>query len=172
MNQRQNGPDEQAISVYECHLGSWKRNGSDFLSYRELAEQLIPYVKTLGFTHIELMPVAEHPYDPSWGYQQTGYFAATSRFGSPKDFMFFVDQCHAANIGVIIDWVPAHFAKDEHGLYRFDGTGLFEHEDPRQGEHKDWGTAIFNFGRTEVQNFLISKPPWFVILLSNMPTQF
>ena len=157
MNQRQSGPDEQAISVYECHLGSWKRNGSNFLSYRELAEQLIPYVKALGFTHIELMPVAEHPYDPSWGYQQTGYFAATSRFGSPKDFMFFVDQCHAANIGVIIDWVPAHFAKDEHGLYRFDGTGLFEHEDPRQGEHKDWGTAIFNFGRTEVQNFLISN---------------
>ena len=148
---------ELAISIYECHLGSWKRNNEDFLSYRELAKQLIPYVKNLGFTHIELMPIAEHPYDPSWGYQQTGYFAATSRFGGPKDFMFFVDQCHAYNIGIIIDWVPAHFAKDEHGLYRFDGTGLFEHEDPRQGEHKDWGTAIFNFGRAEVQNLLISN---------------
>lgn len=157
LKKREDRKRHQALSVYECHLGSWKRNGEDFLSYRELADQLIPYVKELGFTHIELMPIAEHPYDPSWGYQQTGYFAATSRFGRPEDLMFFIDQCHASNIGVIVDWVPAHFAKDEHGLYRFDGTGLFEHEDARQGEHKDWGTAIFNFGRTEVQNFLISN---------------
>lgn len=157
LKKREDRKRNQALSVYECHLGSWKRNGEDFLSYRELADQLIPYVKELGFTHIELMPIAEHPYDPSWGYQQTGYFAATSRFGRPEDLMFFIDQCHASNIGVIVDWVPAHFAKDEHGLYRFDGTGLFEHEDARQGEHKDWGTAIFNFGRTEVQNFLISN---------------
>ena len=157
LKKREARKQHQALSVYECHLGSWKRNGEDFLSYRELADQLIPYVKELGFTHIELMPIAEHPYDPSWGYQQTGYFAATSRFGRSEDLMFFIDKCHASNIGVIVDWVPAHFAKDEHGLYRFDGTGLFEHEDARQGEHKDWGTAIFNFGRTEVHNFLISN---------------
>ena len=156
INQAHNKP----ISIYEVYVGSWRRKvgeGSGFLSYRELADQLIPYVKELGFTHIELLPIAEHPYDPSWGYQITGYFSPTSRFGSPHDFMYFVDECHQAGIGVIVDWVPAHFAKDEHGLRRFDGTGLYEHEDSRQGEHKDWGTCIFNFGRTEVQNFLISN---------------
>jgi len=156
---------DQPISVYELHAGSWKRKVGEepgFLTYRELAEELIPYVKDLGYTHIELLPMAEHPYDPSWGYQITGYYAATSRFGSPHDFMYFVDQCHQAGIGVIMDWVPAHFAKDEHGLRRFDGTGLFEHEDNRQGEHKDWGTSIFNFGRTEVKNFLISNAHFWI----------
>ncbi len=147
------------ISVYEVHLGSWRRNPNDppYLSYRELAEQLIPYIADLGYTHIELLPVAEHPYDPSWGYQTTGYFAPTSRFGSADDFRFFVDRCHNAGIGVLLDWVPAHFAKDAHGLRMFDGTHFYEHADPRQGEHRDWGTMIFNFGRNEVVNFLISN---------------
>ncbi len=151
---------DQPLSVYEVHLGSWMRNpDSDpgFLSYRELADKLVPYVKDLGYTHIELMPVAEHPYDPSWGYQITGYFAPTSRFGKPKDFMYLVDKCHRHDIGVLMDWVPGHFTKDENGLRRFDGTALFEHEDPRLGEHKDWDTLIFNYGRSEVRNFLISN---------------
>jgi 1,4-alpha-glucan branching enzyme len=153
------------ISVYEIHPGSWKRHvGQEpgFLSYRELAEDLVPYVKEMGFTHIELMPIAEHPYDPSWGYQITGYFAPTSRFGNPDDLKFFIDKCHQAGIGVIIDWVPAHFTKDDHGLRRFDGTALYEHEDPRLGEHRDWGTNIFNFGRTEVVNFLISNAIYWI----------
>ncbi len=151
---------EKPMSVYEVHLGSWKRKSdaeASFLTYGELAEHLIPYVKDHGYTHIELLPIAEHPYDPSWGYQLTGYFAPTSRFGSPMDFMKFVDKCHENNIGVIVDWVPAHFTKDDHGLRLFDGTHLYEHADPRKGEQKEWGTNIFNFGRTEVLNFLISN---------------
>lgn len=150
---------EKPVSVYEMHLGSWKRHIKDnsFYTYRELAEHLIPYVKELGFSHIELLPVAEHPYDPSWGYQITGYFAPTSRFGDPDDFMYFVNECHRNDLGVIIDWVPAHFTKDDHGLREFDGTHLYEHADPRQGEHRDWGTKIFNFGRVEVKNFLLSN---------------
>lgn len=149
---------EKPISVYEVHLGSWKRkDGSHWLTYRELAEQLIPYVKELGYTHIELMPIAEHPFDGSWGYQTGGYYAPTSRFGSPDDFRYFVDRCHQENIGVILDWVPAHFPKDAHGIGYFDGTHLYEHSDSRQGEHRDWGTLIFNYGRREVSGFLLSN---------------
>lgn len=146
------------LAVYEVHLGSWRRDQQGgFLNYRELAEQLVPYVTSLGFTHVEILPVAEHPYDPSWGYQGTGYFAPTSRFGTPHDFMFLVDYCHRHSIGVLVDWVPAHFAKDRHGLYFFDGTHLYEHADPRRGEHLDWGTAVFNYERPEVMNFLLSN---------------
>ena len=146
------------LSIYEVHLGSWRRGPHDaFLSYRELAEQLIPYVVGQGFTHIELLPVTEHPLDDSWGYQATGYYAPTSRHGSPDDFRYFVDQCHRQGVGVILDWAPGHFPKDAHALARFDGSALYEHEDPRRGEHRDWGTLIFNYGRNEVRNFLLSS---------------
>jgi 1,4-alpha-glucan branching enzyme len=151
---------EQPISVYEVHLGSWRRMPEEnyrWLSYRELADQLIPYVKELGYTHIELLPIMEHPYDGSWGYQTLGYFAATSRYGSPTDFMEFVDRCHQAGLGVFLDWTPAHFPRDTHGLAQFDGTYLYEHSDPRQGSHPDWGTLVYNYGRNEVVNFLISN---------------
>ncbi len=147
-----------AMSVYEVHLGSWRRGERNrYLTYRELADELVPYVKDLGFTHIELLPVMEHPFAGSWGYQVTGFYAPTSRFGAPEDFKHFVDTCHRAGIGVLLDWVPGHFPKDAYGLVRFDGTALYEHEDPRKGEHQEWGTLIFNYGRHEVRNFLMSN---------------
>jgi 1,4-alpha-glucan branching enzyme len=178
---RHTDPLTQPISVYEVHLGSWMHEstanpprlangelgtpvpvaelkpGARFLTYRELAERLIPYVKELGFTHIELLPIAEHPFDGSWGYQVVGYYACTSRFGTPEDFMYFVDQCHQNGIGVLVDWVPGHFPKDGHGLAFFDGTHLYEHADPRKGEHKEWGTLVFNYSRNEVSNYLIAN---------------
>jgi 1,4-alpha-glucan branching enzyme len=146
------------FNCYEVHLGSWKRNAEGkFLNYRELADQLVTYVKEMGYTHIELMPVSEHPLNESWGYQTTGYFGVTNRYGSPDEFRYFVEQCHLNDIGVILDWVPGHFPKDDWALARFDGTALYEHEDPRLGEHQDWGTYIFNYGRNEVRNFLIAN---------------
>jgi 1,4-alpha-glucan branching enzyme len=180
-NRRNSDPLAKPISVYEMHLGSWMHAATDnppklengetgpsvsvselkpfarFLTYRELADRLIPYVKDLGFTHIEMLPIAEHPFDGSWGYQVTGYYACTSRYGTPQDFMYFVDQCHQNGIGIIVDWVPAHFPKDGHGLPFFDGTHLYEHEDPRKGEHKEWGTLIFNYSRNEVKNFMLAN---------------
>ncbi len=151
---------DKPMAIYEVHAGSWQRDPSNndrFLTFHELADYLIPYVKDLGFTHIELMPVMEHPLDESWGYQVTGAFSLTSRYGTPEDFKYFVDRCHQADIGVILDWVPAHFPKDSYSLARFDGTALYEHEDPRKGAHPEWGTYIFNYGRNEVSNYLISN---------------
>jgi 1,4-alpha-glucan branching enzyme len=166
MTSRQGEPDlDKPVSIYEVHLGSWRRNGGDgdrWLTYRELANELIPYVLDMGFTHIELLPVSEHPFDGSWGYQPIGLYAPTWRFGEPDDFRYFVDQCHQAGIRIIVDWVPAHFPKDEHGLARFDGTALYEHEDPRLGEHADWGTAIFNYGRREVINYLVGSALYWI----------
>jgi len=157
---RRTNPYETPVSIYELHLGSWRRDPADpsrFLTYRELADSLVPYLEEMGFTHVELLPVMEHPLDESWGYQVTGFYAPTSRHGTPQEFMYFVDRCHQAGIGVILDWVPSHFPTDGHGLRRFDGTALYEHEDPRKGAHPEWGTLIFNYGRNEVANFLIAN---------------
>ena len=158
-NRRRHNDLQSPFSVYEVHLGSWKKThgGSTSLNYRQLAEELVPYVQEMGFTHIEFLPVMEHPYFPSWGYQITGYFAPTSRFGSPEDFMYLVDAFHRAGIGVILDWVPSHFPADAHGLADFDGTHLYDHADPRKGFHPDWKSCIFNYGRHEVRSFLISN---------------
>jgi 1,4-alpha-glucan branching enzyme len=153
-------PYDQPVSTYEVHLGSWKRDPGDperFLTYKEIADMLVPYVKEMGFTHIELMPIMEHPLDESWGYQVTAYYSITSRYGTPEELMYLVDLCHQNDIGVILDWVPAHFPTDAHSLARFDGTALYEHEDPRQGAHPEWGTLIFNYGRKEISNFLIAN---------------
>ncbi|MBW3599956.1 MAG: 1,4-alpha-glucan branching protein GlgB [Planctomycetes bacterium] len=162
MQQRRENPDhlDRPISIYEVHLGSWRRDESrhhGWKNYRDLAHELVEYCTKMGYTHIELLPVSEHPYSGSWGYQTVGYYAATSRHGSPQDFMYFVDYCHQHNLGVILDWVPAHFPRDGHGLRRFDGSPLYEHEDPRQGEHPDWGTMVFNYGRCEVRTFLLAN---------------
>ncbi|MED9929807.1 MAG: 1,4-alpha-glucan branching protein GlgB [Lachnospiraceae bacterium] len=151
--------DAQPMAIYEMHLGSWKRptDGREFFNYRDIASLLADYLLMMNYNYVELMPIMEHPYDPSWGYQVTGYYAPTSRYGSPADFMYFVDYLHSKGIGVILDWVPAHFPKDEHGLGRFDGTALYEHENPRRGEHPHWGTYIYNYGRNEVRNFLVAN---------------
>ena len=150
---------EQPIATYEVHLASWKRptDGRRYFNYRELAHMLVDYAHEMGYTHLQLMPICEYPFDGSWGYQTTGYFAPTSRHGTPEDFMYFVDYCHQANVGILMDWVPAHFPCDGHGLGHFDGTALYEHADPRQGMHPDWGTYIFNYGRSEVREFLMSS---------------
>jgi 1,4-alpha-glucan branching enzyme len=152
--------NDAPVSIYECHVGSWKRikeAGFRSMSYRELGPDLAAYCKEMGFTHVELLPITEHPYFASWGYQTTGFFAATSRYGTPQDLMHCIDVLHQHGIGVILDWVPSHFATDAHGLSYFDGTHLYEHADPRQGYHPDWGSYIFNYGRHEVRSFLLSS---------------